>query len=151
MNLIDHIARQRAFSLRTFGPAKRTAGIIDHIVKELDEIKAVEGKDLDEWIDVIILAIDGAHRMGFTPHEIAYALEAKQLKNEARDWPDWRTVPEDKAIEHVRDLPPKSESIWDAANPAPFIVTTVEEADVISAEAFEDLAAELAHDEFTKS
>lgn len=27
---------------------------------------------------------------------------AKQAKNEARDWPDWRTADPDKAIEHVK-------------------------------------------------
>lgn len=31
------------------------------------------------------------------------ALEAKQTKNEGRQWPDWRTAQPGKAIEHVRD------------------------------------------------
>ncbi|CEI76891.1 Uncharacterized protein PAE221_02479 [Pseudomonas aeruginosa] len=30
------------------------------------------------------------------------ALDAKQTKNESRSWPDWRTAPADKAIEHDR-------------------------------------------------
>lgn len=30
------------------------------------------------------------------------AIKAKQAKNEARDWPDWRTRDPDKAIEHVK-------------------------------------------------
>jgi hypothetical protein len=38
MNLIEHLTRQIAFSRATFGPAERTAGVIDHIRKELVEI-----------------------------------------------------------------------------------------------------------------
>jgi len=26
----------------------------------------------------------------------------KQTRNEARTWPDWRTAPKDRAIEHVK-------------------------------------------------
>ena len=96
-----HLQRQREFSERTFGPGTRTQGIIDHITKELREIEADE-TDISEWIDVTILALDGAWRAGYAPEAIIAALVAKQAKNEARAWPDWRTVPEGKAIEHVR-------------------------------------------------
>ena len=102
MILASHIYRQREFSRQTFGPGERTQGVIDHIRKELKEIEACPG-DLEEWIDVIILAIDGAWRVGFTPTEIEAALERKQTKNERRNWPDWRTAPKDKAIEHIRE------------------------------------------------
>jgi transcriptional regulator with XRE-family HTH domain len=34
--------------------------------------------------------------------EFAAAIEAKQTKNEGRNWPDWRTVEQGKAIEHDR-------------------------------------------------
>lgn len=100
-DLVAHLHRQRAFSERTFGPGARTAGVCDHIRKELREIEAAPG-DTEEWVDVILLALDGAWRSGATPEQIAAALEAKQTKNEGREWPDWRTVPSDKAIEHVR-------------------------------------------------
>jgi hypothetical protein len=101
MDLVQHLNRQRDFSERTFGPGQRTAGVVDHIRKELREIEA-NPDDLSEWIDVIILGFDGAWRAGYTPTEIVAALEAKQAKNEGRQWPDWRTAPHDKAIEHVR-------------------------------------------------
>jgi dATP/dGTP diphosphohydrolase len=101
-DLVRHLMRQREFSERTFGPGERTAGVLDHIRKELTEIEA-KPDDLSEWIDVIILACDGAWRAGFTPAQIAEALVAKQAKNEARTWPDWRTAELGKAIEHVRD------------------------------------------------
>ncbi|ODN72192.1 dATP/dGTP pyrophosphohydrolase domain-containing protein [Methylobrevis pamukkalensis] len=100
-DLIQHLHRQRAFSERTFGPGPRTAGVCDHIRKELAEIEA-DPADAKEWIDVILLALDGAWRAGLTPEGIAGGILAKQTINEGRTWPDWRTAPADKAIEHVR-------------------------------------------------
>lgn len=101
MDLIKHLERQRNFSLKTFGPGRRTEGVIDHISKELGEIRK-DPTDLMEWIDVILLACDGAWRAGHSPEDIAAALDAKLTKNENRDWPDWRTADPNKAIEHVR-------------------------------------------------
>ncbi|MBY4831739.1 DUF550 domain-containing protein [Burkholderia dolosa] len=100
-DILAHLQRQREFSERTFGPGARTAGICDHIRKELKEIEA-NPSDLTEWIDVVILALDGAWRAGGSPQQIIDAIVAKQTKNEGRTWPDWRTVPADKAIEHDR-------------------------------------------------
>lgn len=111
MDLVAHLYRQRAFSRATFGPGARTKGVVDHIRKELKEIeKEAAGMSSDslqlpvlkEWVDVILLALDGAWRTGATPEMIAAAIFEKQGKNEKRDWPDWRTAPKDKAIEHVR-------------------------------------------------
>lgn len=96
-----HLTRQREWSARTFGPGPRAAGVVDHIRKELREIEA-DPDDLEEWIDVVILAFDGAWRSGATPDEIIAKLDAKQTKNERREWPDWRTASPDRAIEHVR-------------------------------------------------
>ena len=100
-DLIAHLRRQRAFSERTFGHGTRSKGIIDHIGKELREIEAAP-HDLTEWVDVVILALDGAWRAGYTPEQIAAAIAAKQEKNEGRTYPDWRTMDPDKAIEHDR-------------------------------------------------
>lgn len=99
--LIAHIERQRDFSRQTFGPDVRTAGVIAHIRKELDEVTATP-HDLSEWVDIILLAIDGAWRHGFTPEQIAAGLEAKQSKNENRTWPDWRTSDPNGPIEHIK-------------------------------------------------
>lgn len=96
-----HIDRQRTWSRETFGPHARTAGVLAHIRKELDEVAANPG-DVTEWADVIILAIDGAWRAGHEPRAIIDALIAKQAENEARTWPDWRTARQDQPIEHVR-------------------------------------------------
>lgn len=99
-----HLWRQRTFSARTFGPGPRTEGVCDHIMKELNEILD-NPTDLEEWIDVVILALDGAWRTGATPEQIIEALVVKQTKNEGRKWPDWRTADAGKAIEHVRHGP----------------------------------------------
>lgn len=96
-----HLRRQAAWSEQTCGPGPRTTGIVDHIRKELAEIEA-DPTDVREWIDVVILALDGAWRCGATPEEIVAALAAKQARNEARTWPDWRTADPNKAIEHDR-------------------------------------------------
>lgn len=96
-----HLVRQRDFSLATFGPGARPLGVIDHIRKELLEIEAAPA-DLGEWVDVAILAFDGALRAGHEPQAIIDAIKAKQARNEARTWPDWRGMDPNKAIEHDR-------------------------------------------------
>lgn len=100
-DLRSHLERQREWSCKTFGPGARTQGVLDHIRKELLEIE-LQPTDLSEWIDVVILALDGAWRAGGQPSEIIAALVAKQAKNESRKWPDWRTADPGKAIEHDR-------------------------------------------------
>jgi hypothetical protein len=125
MNLIEHLTRQVAFSRATFGPSERTEGVIDHIRKELVEVEecTTSAERAEEWVDVVILALDGltraireSHRDGtvsdvFDPFEpdsgrIARVatgmILGKQNRNELRDWPDWRTAPADKAIEHTK-------------------------------------------------
>jgi hypothetical protein len=101
-NLVEHLDRQKEWSFKTFGPKSNLQGLLQHILKELIEIEA-KPDDIDEWIDVVILAFDGAWRQGYSSEDIARALFRKQYKNELRKWPDWRTVPEGQAIEHIKD------------------------------------------------
>lgn len=104
-DLRAHLQRQAEFSARTFGPGDRTAGVCDHIRKELIEVQADAAAGvptIGEWADVIILGFDGAWRSGATPAQIIDAIVAKQTKNEGRKWPDWRTADPTKAIEHDR-------------------------------------------------
>lgn len=100
-DLKTHLRRQRTWSADTFGPGARAKGVVDHIRKELNEIEG-DPQDITEWIDVVILALDGAWRSGATEDQIIAALAAKQAINEQRDWPDWRTADPNKAIEHTR-------------------------------------------------
>lgn len=105
-DLMAHLHRQREWSLATFGPGDRRKGIVDHLRKELQEIEN-NPKDIFEWIDIVLLGLDGAWRAGHTPEQIVEALAAKQTKNEGRVWPDWRTQDADKAIEHDRSGEPQ--------------------------------------------
>lgn len=106
MDLVQHLYRQRAWSRATFGPKQRKGGVIDHIRKELKEIEAEHSAhgELEEWVDVILLALDGALRTGCDPEMVCEAILRKQDKNEEREWPDWRTQSPDHAIEHVKAL-----------------------------------------------
>jgi len=100
----EHLIRQQDFSRETFGPGARTTGVLDHISKEIEEVRA-HPDDLEEWADLVILAFDGALRsleQGTDPQVILDTIINKQIKNESRVWPDWRTADPNKAIEHVR-------------------------------------------------
>lgn len=101
-DLVGIVNRQMAWSLAVLGPGERKRGLVDHIWKELGEVMRAE-EPLEEWIDIVILALDGAWRSGASAEQIVEALLAKQAKNRARRWPDWRTMNPDRAIEHVRD------------------------------------------------
>lgn len=91
------------WSLRTFGPGDRAKGVVAHIRKELLEIEA-EPHSLDEWCDVVLLAMDGAARSaGADGATFVRALIGKQLRNTKRMWPDWRGASADVPIEHNRE------------------------------------------------
>jgi hypothetical protein len=99
-DLVAHIKRQKSFSLETFGTGDQHEGIINHISDELDELARSPG-EIEEWIDVINLAIDGAHRQGYSAERIAGALEAKLRKNENRDWPDQESQSDSEPVFHL--------------------------------------------------
>lgn len=95
------IAKQHAWSQRTFGTHTDTEGNCRHIEKELREARANPG-DVFEWVDIAMLAIDGALRNGFTPEQIIDAYAQKVEINLARKWQ--RGAP-GEPIEHVRGEP----------------------------------------------
>lgn len=97
--LAEYVRRQSDWSVKTFGPGRRFLGIVDHIQKELDEIHT-DPSDLSEWIDVMILAIDGYWRNGGRAEDLATHLQTKQDINFGRTWP--KPTSEDVAVEHVR-------------------------------------------------
>lgn len=103
-NLIVHLYNQRVFSIRTFGPpgqGQKPEGVLRHIEKEVRELR-VDPTNLEEWVDMMLLSMDGAIKSGHSPEEISTMLMAKQVKNESREWPDWRTGDLSQSIEHVR-------------------------------------------------
>lgn len=93
---------QREWSREAFGPSPRLAGILEHLSKEIVEVSE-SPTDVREWVDIVILALDGAMRQGIDPSEIIEAYHAKVAENIARSWPDWRFESEDRAIEHVKE------------------------------------------------
>ena len=99
--LAEYIQRQEDWSGKTFGQGVRTKGITAHIRKELLEIEAAP-HDVEEWVDVVILALDGAWRAGYSPEQICNALEAKQAKNFLRTYP--MPLSEDHPSEHIREV-----------------------------------------------
>lgn len=98
--IVELINRQIPWSLKTFGPGKRTLGVCNHIREELLEIEMSPG-DLDEWIDVLLLAFDGAWRSGASSEEITDALITKQMKNINRKWEP--VVSQDVHVKHLDD------------------------------------------------
>jgi len=100
----EYFRRQITWSYKTFGPLQRTAGIVNHIKKELAEVEA-DPYDLGEWVDIIILGMDGYWRHGGTAEKLLADLQEKQIVNFNRQWPDWQTLGDDEAIEHVRSQP----------------------------------------------
>ena len=103
-DLESFLDERSKWSVETFGPVDhdRLASILDHIRKELFEIERAP-RDLEEWIDVLMLALDGAFRCaGASSSSILPALRAKLEKCKARRWPNWRTHPPGHAVEHVR-------------------------------------------------
>jgi len=100
-----YLVRQRLWYLSVFGPGQRDAGLIKHIKKELDEIQDSPG-DIEEWIDVIILAFEGALRNARSVdpvEDVIDCLQKKQDKNLARTWPDWVKQDPEEPIEHVKN------------------------------------------------
>ena len=96
---VEYLIAQSNWSRMVFGNGRRTIGICEHIKKELAEIQA-DPDDVRQWIDVMILALDGYWRHGGKPDELAEMLEAKQRVNFERAWP--AVQPEDQPTEHLR-------------------------------------------------
>ena len=97
--LAEYVHRHREWSERTFGPGLKTIGITKHIEKECQEIRQ-NPTDLSEWVDVMILAMDGYWRHGGDAARLQNDLDAKQAINFSRRWPT--VTRDDKPTEHLR-------------------------------------------------
>lgn len=56
-----------------------------------------------EWVDLVLLTLDGLWRSCSDIDEAIDLIKAKQEKNENRKWPDWRTADPNAAIQHVKE------------------------------------------------
>ena len=81
----EFVARHAEWTEATFGPGLRTKGITNHIRKELIEIEN-EPTKLEEWIDVILLALDGARRTGANGSAILDEIERKHALVKTRTY-----------------------------------------------------------------
>lgn len=100
--LREVLSNQKDWSRRTFGSGRRTIGITKHIEKECAEVRE-NPDDLSEWVDIMILAMDGYWRAGGSPEMLLHAIIAKQSINRERKYP-WTN--EDEPSEHVRECHP---------------------------------------------
>lgn len=98
--LSEFLDNKYAWSLTTFGLGKRTVGNARHIMKELTEIVS-EPDDQFEWIDVILIAIDGYMRCGGRSDRLLPDLEIKHFLNTKRAYPFPKT--ESEVPEHIRE------------------------------------------------
>lgn len=104
-DMVEFLERRGHWSLVTFGHGKRLEPLLEHLRRELAEARR-KPSDITEWIDIALLAFDGAFRQGHTAHDVVAALLGKQAINEARDWPP--PTP-GEPTEHVRKEPSAGE------------------------------------------
>lgn len=101
-DFVSFVDEKSKWSIDTFGPGDRYAGVIEHIRRELKEIEE-SPSDLVEWVDVIFLAMDGAMRSaGADGAALVEAMMAKHTKNTLREWPDWRTLQPGEVSQHIK-------------------------------------------------
>lgn len=99
MTIREYVMEHKIWSHETFGEGNHTEGLLQHIEKEVKEIRKLPS-DLLEWMDIIILAFDGAWREGYTPEQIVSALIEKQNINKQREWP--KITDPSQPTEHFR-------------------------------------------------
>ncbi len=96
---LDFYKQNMEWSKKNFGSGKRVGGITKHIEKELEEIRA-KPYDLEEWIDVAILALDGGWRAGYSTEEVWECFINKIKKNFTRTYP---MTSDDEPSEHIKE------------------------------------------------
>lgn len=72
-SLHDYLRAHNAWSARTFGTDRKPMSIIKHLRKELEELQQ-KPDDILEYVDIIILAADGAFLCQYTPNQVVEAL-----------------------------------------------------------------------------
>lgn len=122
MDFKNYLSRHIKWSKKTFGEGDRTPGLTKHIREELEELSTayvqyksasnnsrmffsvvveLRKKLLFEIVDIIILCLDIAWRIGYNVNEIEEALAEKQIENFSRQWPS-NSSPEEP-IKHIKE------------------------------------------------
>jgi predicted house-cleaning noncanonical NTP pyrophosphatase (MazG superfamily) len=101
--IYDYIFNHRKWSLKTFGNGDHLEGLLKHISKEVEEVREADSNEekLEELIDIIILSIDAAWRLGFFPYEITSVLIEKHNRNKTRTYP--KITDPNEPTEHIRE------------------------------------------------
>lgn len=113
MNIAQLLTSQVLWSQKAFGPGFHPERVLKHIEKEIAEVRS-QPSDVMEWVDIAILALDGAWRAAggsnnlLAPRtargiaqQVAVALFEKSLTNmHVRIWPKLHN--DDAPVEHVR-------------------------------------------------
>lgn len=99
MDISHLVQHQKDWSSHEFGEGLLTERVLKHIEKEIAEVRA-KPEDLGEWIDIVLLALDGAWRTGASSLDIQQALVDKLAINEGRKWQ--KPADENEPFEHVR-------------------------------------------------
>lgn len=128
MELEHYYTNHVEWSRSTFGPIEdRTIdGVIEHLRKELDEVKEAGdklarlkqgppgsvsgaialsnayGEYSEEVADIIILALELANVLDVGATQLAATLVYKQDKNKEREWPSLDEQEPGKPIEHIK-------------------------------------------------
>jgi len=84
----------------TFGNGPRVEGILKHIESEIEEVRA-NPEDIREWIDIVILALDGAWRSGHSAEEVVLTLFDKLVEIRTRTYP--KPENDDEPSMHIKN------------------------------------------------
>lgn len=101
-SLSEYVKKHNFWSRNSFGVHSDPRGLIKHIIKECDEVLE-DPTDGEEWVDIIILAIDGFNRCAneaTCDNALEYVLQVKQQKNMTRSWP--KNADPGEPVEHIR-------------------------------------------------
>ena len=105
---------QAEFSRKTFGQGAVTERVLNHIEEEMDEVRNAKTPEdqMEEWIDIIILAFDGAWRHAHYELGIPFPKLDKFIERNLaekwdrvmkRKWPDHRTLKHSEPVRHVKE------------------------------------------------
>lgn len=100
-SFVSLVKEHKDWALATFGPDRDNEGLLKHILKEVEEVRE-DPNDVEEWMDIAILAIHGAWKTGASPEEVAQTLIMKLAKVQRRDWPKLEDQVPGKPIEHLK-------------------------------------------------
>lgn len=105
------LADLMAWQDETFGRRQTLRGVLDHVVKEIEQEIRPDPTNLDEWLGLMNLSVSAQRLAGATPEQMVEAWQLLLAELKARRWPDWRTADPDRAIEHDRsaDSHPRKE------------------------------------------